>query len=796
MADVDTMRALGCLPDGASIRRLQSETLARLRQQARLQTANLDTGQNVCELLAPLPGKGFARLPKPNPGDIFFDMEGDPLFDSGLEYLFGFAFRKGDEVAFQPFWGHSREEEKHAFEQAMDFITARLATHPDAHIYHYANYEQAAFNGLSTRHGTREAELDDLLRKHKFVDLYRVVREAIRVSEPSYSIKNLEKFYMPEREGEVASGGDSIVAYEHWRELQDPELLRQIEEYNATDCRSTLLLRDWLLGFRPKDTPWFAGTDEPDPEREGARNEAECARAAMTARLCDGVPEDERDFRELASQLLEFHRREAKPQWWAMFHRQEMADEELVDDAECLGALRRTAPPVPDKRSTINAYSFPAQDFKLREGDTPKLAESLASAGTIFSLDETNRTVQLRIGNTQPKLPDALSLIPSGPLDARVLRAAVYRYAEAVASGKNAYAAITGLLRKEPPRVTGVKPGQPVIEGETTVDNAVAAICALKNSALIVQGPPGTGKTFTASHAIVQLLKNGKRVGVSSNSHKAIIKLLEDVEKVATKRKVKFLGVKKCSDDDHELNGKYIIDVRDNKKVFEGDYQLIAGTGWLFARDEFAQRRLDYVFIDEAGQVALANVIAMGVAARNIVLIGDQMQLAQPTQAVHPGESGNSALEFALGEHATVPPELGIFLPRTRRMHPDVCRFVSDAFYDGRLKPEKGNEKQRLVLGRNADPALAPTGLRFVEVEHTECSQRCEVEAERLAVAYKSLVKQGWIDRHGKEASLGLNDILVVSPYNMQVDELRRRLPDGALVGTVDKFQGQEAPVV
>jgi uncharacterized protein len=794
---INTMRALGALPDGAPIARLQQETLARLRQQARLQTTNLDTGRNIHELLAPAPGKGFARLPRPDPGDLFFDMEGDPLFENGLEYLFGFAFREGTEIAFQAFWGHSREEEKRAFEHAMDFIGARLAAHPDAHIYHYASYEQSAFNRLSILHGTREAELDNLLRRHKFVDLYRVVREATRVSEPSYSIKNLEKFYMAAREGEVASGGDSIVAYEQWRELQDPALLQEIEDYNATDCRSTLGLREWLLTLRPKGTRWFDGAEEAlDPEREEARDEAERVRAAMTARLCDGAPEGETKFRELVSQLLEFHRREAKPQYWAMFHRQEMSDEELVDDAECLGGLQRSAPPLPDKRSTINAYSFPAQDFKLREGDKPKLAESLAPAGTIFSLDETNRTVQLRIGNTQPELPDALSLIPAGPITTKELRAAIYRYAATIASGENSYGALTGLLRKQPPRVTGVRPGEPIVDGETTLDKAVAAICALKNSTLIVQGPPGTGKTYTASHAIVELLDRGKRVGVSSNSHKAILKLLEEVEAVARTRKVKFRGVKKCSGDDHELErATFIENVHKSDEVFAGNYQLIAGTAWLFARDEL-DRQLDYMFIDEAGQVSLANVIAMGVAARNIVLIGDQMQLAQPTQAVHPGESGSSSLEFALGEHATVPPELGIFLPRTRRLHPDVCRFVSEAFYDGRLQPQNGNEKQRLVLGRNSDPALAATGLRFVAVEHTECGQKSEAEAARLAATYKSLLKQRWIDRHGKEAPIGMNDILVVSPYNMQVDELRRRLPDDARVGTVDKFQGQEAPAV
>lgn len=795
-AGIDTMRALGGLPDCTRIERMQSETLARLRQQARLQTSNLDTGRDLCEPLAPVAGKGFARLPKPDDGDLFFDMEGDPLFEKGLEYLFGFAFRKDDEIAFQPFWGHSRIEEKRAFEQAMDFIAARLESHPDAHIYHYANYEQAAFNSLSTRHGTREAQLDDLLRRHKFVDLYRVVRESVRVSEPSYSIKNLEKFYMSKRESEVASGGDSIVMYERWRELQDPALLREIENYNATDCRSTLLLRDWLLTLRPGDVPWFSGSDEPNQEREEARSEAERAHAAMTARLCDGAPEDKAEFRELVSQLLEFHRREAKPQWWATFHRQEMSRDELVDDAECLGGLIRAPkkPPIPDKQSLIWTFEFPAQDFKLREGGTPKIAETLAPAGTIHALDDASRTVQLRIGRTR-ELPDALSLIPSGPLCTKEQRAAIYRYADAIAAGKNSYAALAGLLMKQPPRVAGVKAGRPIIDGETTVQKAVAAICALRSSALVVQGPPGTGKTYTAARAIVELLGDGKRVGVSSNSHKAINKLLEEVEKIAAERKLEFRGVKKCSGDDDEFDGTRIVNVRDNQAVANGNYQLIAGTAWLFAREEW-DRKLDYLFIDEAGQVSLANVVAMGVAARNIVLVGDQMQLGQPTQAVHPGESGSSALEFALGEHATVPPQLGIFLPRSRRMHPDVCRFVSDAFYDGRLKPEKGNEKQRLSLHSDADPALAPSGLRFVEVEHVECSQKSEAEAVRLDAVYRSLLKQGWVDRHGREAPLGVDDILVVSPYNMQVDLLRRTLRDGARVGTVDKFQGQEAPVV
>ena len=176
--------------------------------------------------------------------------------------------------------------------------------------------------------------------------------------------------------------------------------------------------------------------------------------------------------------------------------------------------------------------------------------------------------------------------------------------------------------------------------------------------------------------------------------HKAINTLLGEVEELAAQRKIMFRGVKKCSDDSQRLDGRFIEDVTDNKTVVSGGYDLIAGTAWLFARTELDQS-LDFVFIDEAGQVPLANSIAIGVSARNVILIGDQMQLAQPTQGVHPGVSGSSTLNYALGQAATVPPSLGIFLDKTRRMHPDVCRFISDAFDDGRLQPDQEHARPK-----------------------------------------------------------------------------------------------------
>jgi predicted RecB family nuclease len=803
-AGVDSMRTLAQFPLPVRIPNLQSETFARLRAQAALQVGQRDTGEGRCELLPLEAGRGFARLPQPDPGDLFFDMEGDPHYDGGLEYLFGLVHQVGDEWRFSAFWAHDRSQERRAFEQAVDFIVARLAQHPAAHIYHYAAYEQTALKRLAMYHGSRETEVDELLRRRKLVDLYKVVREGVRISEPTYSLKNLEAFYIgSHRVGDVKSAGDSIVMYERWRRLEDAALLGGIATYNELDCRSTLACRDWLLRLRPSEASWFAGAapSEAKPEREKNRREAEARTAALFEVLTSSAPPHDRGWRELLGHLLEFHRREAKPSWWATFARQEMSEEELIDDSECIGGLRPdpSKAPYPDKRSTVYSFTFPAQDFKMRLGDTPVRAGTLEPVGEIVALDEQSREISLRLGPTRTPLGGSPSLIPEGPIGDKVLREAIHRYAEAVAAGKEAdYAAVTDVLTRAAPRVHGLTPGAPVIsEGVDVLDGAIDALARLDRSYMLVQGPPGAGKTFTSSHAVVALLAAGKKVAVASNSHKAINNLLAAVEAVARERAIGFRGVKKSTTEEQYLNGGGLIeDTTDNARATPGAFDLVAGTAWLFARPEL-DRAFDYLFVDEAGQVSLANIVAMGVSAENIVLVGDQMQLAQPIQGVHPGGSGVSALEHLLGEMATVPPARGVFLPITRRMHPDVCQFISQAVYDGRLEADDGARRQRLVLREPADAeALAPTGLRFVAVDHAGCAQKSAEEAERLKRAYRTLVGQRWIDREGAERVVSSDDILVVSPYNMQVNLLRSVLPAGARVGTVDKFQGQEAAVV
>jgi uncharacterized protein len=328
-----------------------------------------------------------------------------------------------------------------------------------------------------------------------------------------------------------------------------------------------------------------------------------------------------------------------------------------------------------------------------------------------------------------------------------------------------------------------------------TTEAIAGAIARLEGSYLFIQGPPGAGKTYTGSHAIVELMRRGFRVGVTSNSHKAINNLLRAVEEVAEEHSFRFVGAKKYTKEEDRLNGIMISDERSNEAMELGNCQLLAGTVWLFSRESH-DRELDFLFIDEAGQVSLANVIAMGTSARNIVLLGDQMQLGQPIQGVHPGESGKSSLEYLLQDQATVAPDRGIFLGTTWRMHPDVCAFISDAVYDSRLQPEAHNKNRVLVLDRNAHPALKSSGIQFIEARHDACSQSSPEEAEIIRGLVTSLLAQRYRDKEGIEHPIGLENILVVAPYNAQVNLLRRVLPAGSRVGTVDKFQGQEAEVV
>ena len=488
-----------------------------------------------------------------------------------------------------------------------------------------------------------------------------------------------------------------------------------------------------------------------------------------------------------------------KPLYWAQFARMDMSDEELLEDGECLALLTLDPDnkPFKVKQSLVYTYLYPEQETKLRTGVNVTRVDTRESLGAVEIVTDARRVLLKRKASRDP-LPNAMCIGPAGPINSDVIKEALFRYADSQVGGTGKYRAVTSVLRREIPRIKGVTAGAPLLgDGHVSVDAVVDVVLRLDESHLFIQGPPGAGKTYTGSHLIVSLLQAGKRVGVTSNSHKPIHNLLNAVVDVAENRGFKLHGVKKSSagNPESEFEGGGIVNLSDAESAFASGASLIAGTAWLFS-DAMADQMFDYLFVDEAGQVSLANLAAMGTSARNIILLGDQMQLAQPIQGTHPGHSGESSLDYLLGALPTIPRDRGVFLETTWRMHPNVCSFISDAVYDARLEPESSNVRQVLVLNDKAHSLLQPNGIVFAPVEHSGCSQQSPEEAELIRALYVNALTQRYVDRHGAEHPMTPDNILVVAPYNMQVNRLKETLPVGARVGTVDKFQGQEAGVV
>lgn len=806
-AGIATVAALAQAPEETRIPRMASATFAKLRRQAQLQRARWAGTEPVVETLAIEEGRGFAQMPPPDPADLFFDLEGDPLTAGGLDYLWGVHSREDGKPTFRFRWAHDHAAERIAFEETLDWMVAHLRANPAAHVYHYAPYEITSLRRLSTLHASREEGLDQLLRERRFVDLYGVLRQAIRTSENDLSLKTMEVFFADKRTQAVTKADQSIVEYKHWQQTSDPATLQGILDYNQVDCENTEALRNWLLSLRPGEIAWRSvGEAKPVTEEKAeARAEAEARAAALIAAVHAGARPPSAHGRELVAHLTQFHRRADKPAFWAMFDRAERDPQELADDGECIGSIE---PDIgedgqwlrPDKRSTVASYRFPPQDTKLRVGQTVIHVPSLRPIGKILELNTHGGFVAVkRALKPGESFPLGGALIPEPSVRNDVLVAAVHRVAQTWAEGGDPgrYQALVDLIERASPRLLGWTGGPIVREGEDLVTAATLRCLSLDHSYLFIQGPPGTGKTYTSAHVIVDLLAAGKKVGVSSNSHKAVNNLLRRIEQEAIRTGVSFCGVKKAShaNEDSALGGEVIIDVYSNQDVADYAPNLIGGTAWAFAEESLDQY-LDYLFIDEAGQVSLGHLLAMGAAAKNIVLVGDQMQLAQPIQGVHPGDSGLSALDYLLQGEATVAPERGILLDTSWRMHPKICGFISDAVYNGRLKAHSDCAHQRLHLGPDASSDLAEQGIRFIAMDHAGCGQRSDEEVAKVEELAEALIGTPFTNQSGQDRRIGWDNILIVAPYNMQANALKAALPAEARIGTVDKFQGQEAEVV
>jgi uncharacterized protein len=824
-AGIPTRAALAAATAGQRPATLNPATYERLRLQAALQVRGEGCTPPLWELVEPDPTddtpRGFATLPPPSPGDVFLDLEGDPYAaDGGLFYLFGVVTVVDGAPRYDTYWAHTKAEERAAFRAVVDLIMQRHRDHPDMHVYHYAPAEPSAFKRLMGEHGTCEDDVDTMLRAQLFVDLYRVTRQAVRCSTESYSLKEMERCYF-ERPGEALLDAGAIIAYEHYLLDSDPARLDQIAEYNRADCESLVGLCAWLEERRLEAEARFGSIPRPGPpdpaELEIPPDDNAQLAAALLAALpddfvfsravSDGVevrivdprgdtatvvasPNDE--ARYVLAHLLEWHRREGKPAWWWFYERRDKYEpDQFVDDKDCIGGLELVEELGRDKQSLRYRLRFPVQEHKFSAGASPHIPGTGGSAGTIEAIDDTTLILRRAVGRRDEPLPH--SLMPGGALQTNAQRAALADVANWVLDHEidadGPYRAVRDLLLRRAPRLAGASDTEPLRhDGEPSLDAACRIVGALERGYLAVQGPPGTGKTHTGAHMIVALLDAGKRVGITATTHNAITGLLAKVVEVAGKAGVAVDAIQKPDDG----GGLVHDDVRIEKvagvveaAIVGGDVNLAAGTAWLWARPGLRES-VDVLFVDEAGQMSLADTVAVGTAARNLVLLGDPQQLAQVSQGAHPVGAGASALEHVLGDHDTIPDDLGLFIDQTWRMHPSVCRFVSEIAYDDRLTSVSG------AAGQSVDDA---SGLWLVEVAHSGDATGSPDEAAAVAALFSRLLGRTWINEEGQECTVSLRDLLVVAPYNAHVAELRAALPDGARVGTVDKFQGQEGAV-
>lgn len=811
---ITTVAALAAVDGGLPERprRGAPETYVKLAHQARLQVRARETGIVPYELLAVEPRRGLARLPEPSVGDVFLDFEGDRFFgDGGLEYLTGWAFHEDGAWQYAQQWALARADERTACEAFLDFVAERLDRHPDLHVYHFGAYEPAALKRLVARHATRADTLDRLLRGGRFVDLHAAVREGVRIGIERYGLKEIEPLTGFRRAHDLRDAALARIEVEVALETGDlgaidDELRVRVAAYNNDDCLATLALRDWLEARRRELDPVpprpESADDAPSDEiRERDRRIQEAADALLA-----DVPPDANatNPRWLLAHMLGYFRREEKCAWWEHFRLCESPYDELVEEREAVAGLEFVAElpkTSPGQRVAVHRYRFAPQETALDAGDRLRAVDTDdpgAPLGTVEAIDLTACTIDIR------KRRDTAEVHPSAVfceqvVPAKVLESALLEMADHVRAagldGDGRFRAARDLLCRRPPHLRSRTGGPLRRAGEDLVNAAVRLCRDLDGGVLPIQGPPGAGKTYVGARAIVSLVEEGRRVGVTAGSHKVIDNLLGEVVKAAKEAGVDRRVVHKTDDDERLPPGVEAVGSSEAlAAVAQG--AVVGGTAWLWASDD-ADGVLDYLFVDEAGQMALACVLAAARATRNLVLLGDPQQLEQPRRGAHPDGTDIAALVHVLGaEHATIDPKAGLFLDRTWRLHPTICRFTSETYYDGRLEPVSGLEAQQVT----GAPPFGASGLYLVEVVHNGNQASAPEEVDAVERVVRALIAPGiqWTSREGVTRALTPDDVLVVAPYNAQVAALCARLhPIGVnRVGTVDKFQGQEAPAV
>jgi predicted RecB family nuclease len=818
LAGVTRLEELGVLDRERRIDGIPSESLQRVREQAALQLKGRRERRAIYELLYnDAPGIGLEALPKPTPGDLFLDLEGDSfVLDDGLEYLFGLVDFGEPELDFtvrdapgppryQAFWAVNRAEEKRAFENIIDRVLLGRQEFPNLHLFHFGHREADALKKLSCRHATREAEVDQLLRDGVLVDLLPVVRHGLRASVESYSLKELESLHGYQRQTPLREAARAMQLFGWWLETGDDavsvaDLKAAVQSYNRDDCLSTAQLREFLERLR-RELEQQRGVTLPRPQHDATKPPEELgarqqATAALARRLTEDPQHPRAAARLLLANLLDFHWREAKSGWWEHYRALELAPADRLEDRSCIADLSYVKEVEKVKQSIVYLYEFPEQEHSLRTTPEPCDPDTGKPPGNVIEVGARHVKIKRGVRSTAQH-PRAL--IVGKPIDSKPLPESLLALGEAVLLDGPGFEAAKALLFRTPPSALA---GAALSRDGEAPEKALARLAnGLDGSVIAVQGPPGSGKTYQAARMIYGLLKQGKRVGVTANSHAVIKHLLERVCLQAAEAGEPELAraLHLDAEDPGDKKWPFRIDANKDKARAEleaGTVNVLGGTAWTWARDDFAAS-VDALVIDEAGQMALANALSVARAGRGLVLFGDPAQLEQPQKGVHPPGAEVSALEHWLGGDAlTIPPSLGVFLPKTRRLHPHICDFISAIFYESRLTADDSLGLERQSVSLPGD--ITGSGVRFVPVEHRGNTNQSPEEVAAVQQLVERMLADGsrFQPREGEARPLTPADVLVVAPYNVQVAALRRALPEGVLVGTVDKFQGREAPIV
>jgi uncharacterized protein len=789
------------------------KALLRTREQARVQLTGRETNEPYYELKEPLNEKhGLALLPEPTPDDIFLDFEGNHFAEHGVqEYLIGYITFTEEQPEYTAIWARTLEEEKQAFESFMDVAIETRRKNPSAHIYHFAPYEPAALKRLMGRFATREVELDELLRGGAFVDLHTVVKRSLIAGVERYSIKELEPFlgYFRQQDLHEASMSRRIVEYAMEAGQLDADFdehCRIVEEYNREDCESAQGLRDWLEQLRSDCVA--DGNDLPRPvllDGEAGETISDLDRELQRLRdgLLEGIPADatersaEENARFILAHMMEFHRREEKAAWWEYFRLLELEETEYGDERRAIAGLHFFEE-VEAGRAPIHRYQYdPDQEIDIRRGDEALDADG-NKFGKIVEVNYPEGTVDVKKRmDTATIHRDALLL--NNQISSKVLRESLMRLGESVLetgfTDQKPYKAAFELLLRGPSPLVGENDSLQRDE-EETVEAACRLVTELDGNVLAIQGPPGTGKTYTGGQIICALKQQGLKVGVTAVSHKVIVNLLESAKKEAERIGLDLAVV-------HKQTGAYEgeWDIRRistyppiKNGLANGDIDVVGATAWCWSRSDFEQT-VDVLIVDEAGQMSLSNVLAVAPAARSLVLLGDPQQLEQPIQASHPEGSEVSALYHLLDGAETIPSDKGLFLGETYRLHPEIARFTSEVYYQGRLESRPELDRQSIIHSKNKHSG---SGLRYLPVHHEGNQARSDEEVEVIGVIANELLNGGqWQDKDLERHRLTEADIRIIAPYNAQVSALAGAMPHMEdYIGTVDRFQGQEAPVV